>query len=250
MITTSLDIISRRWLLEQGYPIHYYLEALLHSQTCLRELIFDVLKIVNAANLVADDTGNIFLPNDFVEDIAVTLPAGQSLRPLPQQDWITPLRIHDATSGGFVPYAGLTSNATDSFLGFPLSWNWWWNVNSWGESTGQQYGVGGGTKSGYSVFKTQRRIQLSEDLANASVVLLYIGDGTSIDSATQIDPQAWSCINSFIQWKRSANRDNKDSAEGRNFYNERRKLVARLSDVDIATLKNILHQNFHASIKN
>lgn len=251
MITTSLDVITRRWLLESGFPIHYYMEGMFHSATCLRELNFDVLKIVNAANLVPDATGSIVLPDDFVEDIAVTLPLSQQLRPLPKQDWITPLRIHDATTGQFATYSDQNTSVISNFCGWPfVGAMWFWNFNSFGEPTGGFYGAQGGTNSGYQVFKNQRRIQLSEDLIGSSVVLLYVGDGSSIDNATQIDPQAWMTINTFIEWKRSPNRNNKDSAEGRNFYNERRKLVARLDDLTPTDIRNIAHQAYTATIKN
>lgn len=252
MITTSLDAITRRWLLESSLPIHYYLEGLLYSATCLRELNFDVLKIINVANLPVDVNGNVEIPADMVEDLAVALPFGQSLKKLPKQDWITPLRIHDSTTGAFTSYSDLTDNAPrETFFGFPVGgWSWFWNVNSWGEPTGQMYGAQGGTSSGYSVFKEQRRIQLSEDLADTNVVLLYIGDGSSIDNATQIDPQAWKTIDTFIRWQRSPNRDNKDSAEGRNFYNERRKLVARLDNLTDEDIRNIVHNAYSTTIKN
>lgn len=251
MITASLDQIARRGLLENSLPIHWYLEFLIHSQTCLRELNFDTLKIVNAFNTPVDDQGSFYLPDDFVEDVAVCIPGGQRLFQLPHQDWITPLRIHDSVTGQFDTYANQTSTSTDTFFGYPLVGTvWFWNFNSFGEPTGGFYGANAGTRSGYTVLKQQRRIQLSEGLIGTNVVLLYVGDGSSIDNATQIDPQAFSTINSFIQWKRSPNRDNKDSPEGRNFYNERRKLVARLNPLTVTDIRNTLHNAYQASIKN
>lgn len=251
MITATLDQIVRRNLLEIGYPMHFYTEYLFHAATALRELTFSTLKIINSASLPADDTGNIFVPNDFVDDLAVCLPAGQTLRKLPKQDWITPLRIHDITTGEFVPYADQSNIAPETWWGgFPTGFGWFWNVNSFGEPTGQYYGSRGGTSSGYSVFKEQRRIQLSEDLIGTNVILLYVGDGSSVDNATQIDPQAFACITAFINWKRSPNRDNKDSPEGRNFYNQMRTLTGRLDDLDVPTIRNILHNAYCATIKN
>lgn len=253
MTTISLDQISRRWLLEQGLPIHFYAEGLYQAATCLRELSFDALKIINFANLPVDSTGNIYTPEDFVDDLAVTLPLGQSLASLPKQDWITPIRLHDSVTGEFVPYQGqgLNVDGSRTFWGFPGGWGTWsWNVNSFGESTGGYFGASGGTNSGYQVFKAQRRIQLSEDLINTNVVLLYISDGQSADAATQIDPLAFATINAFIRWQRSNNRDNKDSPEGRLFYNERRRLIARLDPLTTEDVKNVLRQSYTAAIKN
>jgi len=252
MTTTTLDEISNRWLLEHGYPKHYYIDCLLQSATCLRELNFDTLKIVNTRNLPLDNTASCELPDDFVEDVLVGIPFGQGIINLPKQEWITSLRLHDATTGQFVPYQGNSNfNINVDLANFPLvGWTFFWNVNDYGEPTGKFYGQHGGIVSGYKILKQQRRIQFSEDFINSNFILMYIGDGTSIDNATQIDPQAFMTIDAFISWKKSPNRENKDSPEGRNFYNQRRLLVARLSDLDIDTLKNIIRQNFHASIKN
>lgn len=253
MTTANLDSIVRRGLLESGMPIHYYCEYLFHAATCLRELTFSTLKIINVVDLPVDKTGNIKTPADFVDDVAVCVATGQAIKELPKQSWINPIRIHDATSGDYTTYTNLTSNAPQIWDGnFPFvgGYSWFWNINSFGEPTGQFYGSRGGTSSGYSVFKQQRRIQLSENLIGTHVILLYISDGSSIDNATQIDPQAWSCINSFINWKRSPNRDNKDSAEGRNFYNQMRTLTARLDDLTPTDIRNILHNAFTATIKN
>lgn len=250
MNTTSLDAIVRRNMLETGVPIHYYLEQLTHAATCLRELHLDTLKVINAQRLPADDTGNIEIPDGFVDDIAVCLPYGQSLNRLPKQDWITPLRLHDADTGEFIPYSDLTSNNPQNVWGYPLAGtSWFWNFNFLGEPTGGFYGMPGGTGSGYQVFREQRRIQLSEGLAGTNVVLLYVGDGTRVDDATQITPNAFSTIQAFINWKKSPNRDNDNSPEGRSYYNQRMHLIARLDELDLVTIRNILHQSYSASIK-
>lgn len=250
MLTTSLDIITRRWLIDNQLPIHWYLEGLSHTANCLRELTISSLKLINSANLPVNSYGAIDLPTDFQDDLAVCIPAGQSLINLPKQDWITPLRIHDANTGQFVSYESQDSTS-DTFFGFPVGlWTWFFNVNAFGEPTGGFYGARGGTNSGYKVIKERRQIQLTEDFINSNVVLLYVSDGQSIDSATQIDTKAFACITSYANWKRSPNRDNKDSPEGKNFYNQMRTLVARLDDLDGPTIRNIIHNAYYASPKN
>ncbi len=253
MLTTSLDIITRRWLLENGLPIHYYAEGLFHAATCLRELSFDSLQLVNAQNLPVNEYGAIEIPADYVDDIAVCIPNGQSLKKLPKQDWITPLRIHSETTGAFQPYTQLTDELVDdttAFFGFPISYGWFWNVNNFGEGTGGFYGARGGTMSGYKVFKERRQIQLTEDFIGSNVVLLYISDGSSVDNATQIDPQAFATVNAFIQWQRSPNRSNENSPEGRTFHNQRRLLRARLNPLTGTDISNIIHRAYTAVIKN
>ena len=80
--------------------------------------------------------------------------------------------------------------------------------------------------------------------------MLYFSDGQSADNATQIDSYAISCIQSYIDWKRSPMAAMKDSSEARTFYNERRILRARLDDMTIVDIKNTLHNNYKATIKN
>lgn len=133
MILSTLDQIGRLYLLERGLPIHYYAECLFHSSSCLRELTFDTLKIINAANLPVSDTGTINLPEDYVDDLALCIQTGGELSRLPKQDWITPLRLHDATTGSFVPYTVDTDDENqETIFGFPAAWSWFWNVNDWG----------------------------------------------------------------------------------------------------------------------
>jgi len=252
MILTNLDIICRRWLLEKSLPIHFYAEALYHSSTALRELSFDTLQIINSCMLPVGDYGEVDLPDDFVDDLMVCAPVSGALAPLPKQDWITPLRIHSTTTGQFVPYPGQT-NDTDNpnvFYGFPNQWNYYWNVNDYGEFTGRRFGGHGGTAQGYKLVKQRRQIQMTQGFIGGAITLLYISDGQSANNATQIDTLAISCIQSYIDWKRSPNAAFKDSAEARTFYNEQRKLRSRLDDTTIIDIKNIIRTSYTAGIKN
>jgi len=214
----------------------------------------DTLQIINSANLPVDSTGNITLPDDFDDDLAVCIPSGQSLIHLPKQDWITPLRLHDTTSGEFVPYSQNTSETNEVFVndlsyGFTNRWSMYWNVDAYGGNTGRQFGMVGGTRAGYKVFKEQRRIQMSEGFADSNVVLLYIGDGQSADNASQIDTKASACIRSFINWKRSPNADNEYSPEARTFWNQKRRLKTLLNPLNKTDILNIFRSGYTAAPK-
>jgi len=251
MLLTNLDIIVKRWLLEKGLPIHYYIEALFHSSTALRELSFDTLKIINTSNLPVNSYGAVDLPADFKDDIAVCVDYGGVLGELPKQNWINPLRLHDATSGSFEPSStNITSQLDTVNFGQSNTWSWFWNISDYGEPTGRFFGAKGGTSQGYKVIKERRQIQLTENFAGGNIVLLYISDGQSADNATQIDSYAISCIQSYIDWKRSPMAAMKDSPEASTFYNERRLLRARLDDMTIVDIKNTLHNSYKSTIKN
>lgn len=252
MLFTNLDTIARRWLLEKNLPIHFYLEALLHSTTGLRELSFDSLKIINTVNLTLNNYFAVDLPGDFVDDVGCFLPVGGLLQPVVKKDSITPLRNVDNQTGNFLPYTDLEYQAESSSLyGINPSWIWFWNVNDWGEPTGRYYGTqGGAQRNFYSVIKERRQIQFSEQFTSNTVVLMYISNGQSVDNATQVDSLSQAAIQSFISWKSSPNADIKDSYEAATFYNERRVLRARLNPLTISDIKNVIRHNQRASPKN
>jgi len=249
MLLSNLDIFCRRWLLERSLPIHYYCEALFHSATCIQILTQDTLQIINAANLPTDATGSAELPDDFDEDLSVCIPVGQTLVALPKQDWITPLRLHDTTSGEFVPYNTLAEDEDDTFFGFTGSWNYYYNVDSYGSFTGRQFGATGGTLAGYKILKSQRRIQMTEGFVDSNIVLLYVSDGQRADSASQVDTKAGQTVKAFIDWQRSPNATNEQSPEGRTFYNQKRRLRTLLNPLTKADFINILRSSYTATIK-
>jgi hypothetical protein len=189
------------------------------------------------------------LPEDFVDDISVNVPTGSFLKPVPKNDSITPLRLVDPTTGQFVPYKDAGQNET--VYGINPSWLWYWNVNDYGEPTGRFYGAGGGERAnGYKLLKERRQIQLTETFTGDTIVLLYISDGQSVNSATQIDMLAFSTIQAYIDWKTSPNASRKDSYEARTYADEKRLLRAKLNDLTVADIKNIVRKQFMAAIKN
>jgi hypothetical protein len=242
-------MIVRRSLLERGYPIHYYAEYLLHASSCIRQLTYDTLKIINSVSLPVNSYYAVDLPEDFVDDISVNVPTGSFLKPVPKNDSITPLRLVDPTTGQFVPYKDAGQNET--VYGINPSWLWYWNVNDYGEPTGRFYGAGGGERAnGYKLLKERRQIQLTETFTGDTIVLLYISDGQSVNSATQIDMLAFSTIQAYIDWKTSPNAARKDSYEARTYADEKRLLRAKLNDLTVADIKNIVRKQFMAAIKN
>jgi hypothetical protein len=250
MTYSNLDMIVRRSLLEKGYPIHYYAEYMLHASSCIRQLTTDTLKIINSAHLPVNSYYAVDLPQDFVDDISVNIPVGNFLKPVPKNDSLNPVRAIDG-DGAFIPYKDRTKGQQETVFGINPSWLWYWNVNDYGEPTGRFYGAGGGERAnGYKIFKERGQIQLTETFAGKSIVLLYISDGQSVNSATQIDMLAFTCIQAYIDWKSSPNSMKKDSYEARTYLSERRLLRAKLNDLTTTDIKNIVRKHYMASIKN
>src|ERR1700677_2188075 len=252
MVLTNMDMIVRRTLLENGMPIHYYYEYLLHGCTALRELTFDTLRIVNYLELPVDPTDmSVTLPDDFVDDVAVTIPVGGFLQPVVKNDSITEVRTIGPTGLYANPTTGFNPNGSETFYGFNTNWFWFWNINDYGEPTGRYFGAHGGPKlNGYKVIKSQRRIQMTQLFTSPTIVLIYISDGQRADNASLIDVEAFSAIQSFINWKKTPNAQNNNSPEGQYFYNERRKCNARLDGTTSDDIRGIILSSFHASMKN
>lgn len=248
----NLDMIVKRSLLENGKPIHWYPEYLFHASACLRELSFDTLKLVNTKRLPVNDYGAVDLPSDYSDFISVGIELGGTISKIPQQEWISPLRVHN-TSGQFVAQStdDIDLAARSFFAGYYGNWSWYWNItDGYGEPTGRFYGSNGGTEQGFKIVKERRQIQLTDNFKGGGIVLMYISNGQSIDNATQIDWAAFSTIQAYIGWKSSRNANIKNSQEATSFYHEKKLLRARLSNLTMIDIKQVLHSSYRASIKN
>ncbi len=253
MIFSTLDQIIRKTLLEKSMPIHLYAEYMYHGASCLRQLSTDTLKLINTANLPIDSYGAIDLPQDFVDDIGVALPFGGLLQPIPKRNSLTPIRIHDATTGAFVPYStnniNTTNATTNTIYGFNPGAFWFWNINDWSEPTGRYFGANGGATNGYKVIKERRQIQLIGLPQTTNVILQYVSGGQSIDNATQIDTLAIDAIQKYIIWQTSESAGIDMSPQGAAYYNQRRVLRARLNDITLTDIVNVLRSNYTAAGK-
>ncbi len=249
MLFTSLDTIVRRTLLEKGLPLHYYIEYLFHAATCVRNLSIDTLKIVNTTKCVVNSYSAIDLPDDFVDDVSLGFNVSGFLKNIPHTEKLNPIRNRDE-NGNFVGYNTSVVSNSINFYGFMPGWSaWFWNVNDFGEPTGRYFGVGGGSSVGYTVIKERRQIQLTSNVGEGEAILMYISDGMSADSATQIDTMAWDAINAYINWKSTPNANNERSPEANTFYNQKRILRARLNPITVLDIKNVLRKNYIATIK-
>lgn len=244
---TTLDKIIRRELLARRLPMHYYVEFLVHASTCLRELTFDSLRIVNTVELTLNSYYAADLPCDYVDWTKIGLKMGQFVQPITQRDSIN--RLHNYNNQGqIIPY---TDPAQVDFE-FPF-WPGYWmfqNINDLGENLGRLYGFNTGiVPDGFKILPERNQIQFLESARDTTYVLEYISDGQTSDNASQIDQYAWSTVEAFIDWKRTVNAANDHSPEAFNYKNQRRLLRARMSEITSWDIRQILYRNYQASIK-
>jgi hypothetical protein len=252
MIFTNLDTIVNLTLLERRLPKHWYIEFLVHCSSCLRELNIDTLKIINSATLIPNAAGQANLPCDYMAECGIFITYGQYLAPMVHRNNITPLVNYNQT-GQPIPYGGPLDNPLNNFL--PGNWpvnSWFWNIDDFGESLGRMFGTDTTlfNPNGYQIFEKRRQVQFTETNTRGSYVLLYISDGQTIDNASQITPMAINALQAWTDWKRSKNAANPKSPEGFGYFNAKRNLRSRLSDIEsLEDIKQIIRANYQDAPK-
>jgi hypothetical protein len=236
---TTLDKIIRRNLLAKRLPLHYYVEFMVHASTCLRELTFDSLRIINTVELELNDY--------YVDWTKVGLKMSQFIQPITQRDSINRLRNQNS-QGEYITYQDPATFNMD----FPF-WPGYWmfqNIDDLGENLGRLYGFNTGlVPDGFKIIKERNQIQFLETSRDSTYVMEYISDGQTSDNASQVDQYAWSAIEAYINWKRSPNADNDRSPEAFNYKHQRGVLRARMNETTGYDIRQILYRNYRASIK-
>jgi len=243
----KLDSIIRRNLLAKRQPLHYYIEYLVHASSCLRELTFDSLRIINTVKLELNDYFAADLPCDFVDWTKVGIMMGQFVQPITQRESINRLHNYDS-QGQIITYQDPATFNMD----FPF-WPGYWmfqNIDDLGENLGRLYGFNTGlAPDGFKILPERNQIQFQETARTTTYILEYISDGQTSDNASQIDQYAWSAIEAYINWKRTPNADNDHSPEAFNYKNQRRLLRARMSEITLYDIRQTLYRNYRASVK-
>jgi len=257
MVTVSLDSIVRNILLKRRYSLHWYLEFLLYAKECLREISMDDLQVVNFVMLPVDANGAANLPNDYLDEVSVNLPVGQKLKPLVKDSSITPLQAFDSDFALTTYQLGATQVAS-ALIYNNVFLSGLWNTttfNEYGEPTGRFFGIGAASPTDtYNIIKSRNQIQLNEALTTSSIILAYIGNGTSSDAATQIDPYAEKTIDTYCMYLFKENNRTYSPSEAKMAWDmhiqQRQILRARMSDLTVNKIRRIIQSNSTGSIHN
>lgn len=206
---TSLDQITRSLLLQRGYPIHWYVDFMKYASDGLRELTFDVLRVVNSAKLPVNSYKAVTLPCDYVDWVKVGIQTGQYVHPLAQGP-INRLNNFDS-SGRKIPYDDTMPDGTFADIrGMTEYVN---GLTALGEHTGGIFNHNAGRSIGTFIELPEREeIQLDNDFPYDFIILDYVSDGGSCtcgcdcgtDSATRIIPYAIAAIEAYVNWKLKA----------------------------------------------
>lgn len=261
----TLNNIVNNVLLRRGYSIHWYMQFLVSAKDCLRQLTLDAVPSINTVLLdVVVDGGYkvVTIPDDCVDWTKIGVRVGQYVQPLLPRESINRLHNYDSSTGGIIPYDNVTdisttAENTDLFAGFNSPWYNWDTVtwDTYGEFTGRFYGFSGagGETDTYKWLPERNQIQLNENLWVDKIVLEYISDGMSCDSATKVNVYCQDTIEAYILWQMKENNRNYSPGERQiaqaEYIRQLQILLARTNGLTIDVIRRILNRNYRASIK-
>lgn len=246
---TTLDKIIRGYLLKKRYPIHFYIECLAQSATCLQDLHFDTLGNVKTVKLeINQEYKSATLPCDFMDWCKIGVASGQFIKPLTERQGITRLNNTNATTGDKTLFGSVETGDNAIF-----GWSRHVTYNDKWENVGRLYGKTSNSGAAFKVIKEREEIQFDEQLSDTHIVLEYISDGSEIDNATQITPYARATIEAYMDWKhkethRSYSEGQRERAKQHYNY-QHRLLRGRLNTMTINDLRAIIQKRTHGSIK-
>lgn len=246
----------------------------------IREFGFDVSSRVKSLKLSVDTTNNtIALPADYVDIVKLGIVGGDGILYVMGHNkninysMKVKTGVDDPTTAGIDESLPTTNDFDDSPLNI--------NANSLNDledsktgtgsslssdydfyifenyifqgGIGRMYGLGGGHLSGeYRINLDQNRIEISTDSGTSDVVLEYIADEARSGNPV-IHVYAEEALRCYIYYKlceRKANVPANEKARARSeYYNERRKAKARLSNFSKEEALKTIRQNFKMAPK-
>jgi hypothetical protein len=241
---TNLDKIVKGFLIERGYPIHFYFQCLYAGSRGYQELHFDSLKSIKTVRATADEFFFVSLPCDCMTVLSAGIPNGQFVRPLFKRQGINDLPNYDTDGNKALYPAELNQLFDDLYYGY--------NRYSY-EGTGF-YGLGANdNRLGFEFIKERGGIQLVQSSGITEIIVSYLTDGTSIDNLTMIDPMATAAIEAFILWKikensRAYGEGERERSKMR-FQAEHAKLRARKNDLTAEDILAMIRKTSHGGVK-
>jgi len=238
-----------------------------HALRGIRELGFDVNKVVKSIKLPVESNDTVELPDDFVDYIKIGVVGSNGVvyvlgenkninqsmayvldsngNPIDSDDDGVFDRVESKgpTNSGS-PTVDLVENGLDSFV---------FRNYLYDGGFGALYGFGGGKSFGqFRMNLEQNRIEISSNTDAAEVVMEYISDEAR-SSNPVIHVYAEEALMAYIYYKiveRKASVPANEKARARSeYYNERRKANARMKSVSKDDILKTIRKNFKQSPK-
>lgn len=250
-MTATINSVARAALFSMQLPIHYYVEALHYGLTCLHELNLDVLKVTKKVRLTTNAFSEVTLPVDFENIVELSAKCGQYLIPYLRNPLLTSLaNLNGSTQIPFTPPANTEVEET--------AWGYYYHYNDYGEHLGKKFSGKGERAGGFNVIPERGVIFLGNlTPAGTIVVLEYLSNyaatttgGPITNYEYYLNSYAVDAITNYILWKMSSNtqRLHQQNLE-RIYMNSLRILRARMNELTVAQVKDIINMKRRMSIK-
>lgn len=237
----------------------------------IREFGFDVQPRVRSLKRTLESNNTIVLPDDFVDVIKIgTVDENGIVRAFAENKNLNISQVYDGTSTSDSASDGLDDSGQDGnrrVVGDnkinnrkddltatnseanneDIDWYIFENYLYQG-SLGRMYGLGGGKLRGtYRINYDQNRIEIDSEAGVTEVVIEYVSDAArSTDPVIHV--YAEEALRAFIYYKiveRKSSVPAGEKARARQeYYNERRKARARLSNFSKTEALNVIRRNF------
>lgn len=248
----KLDNIVRETLAVRQYPMHWYLNFMVNSIRCVRELNMDVMQNIKSVRLPVNSYNAVQIPSDYVDYVRLGVEKGQFVQPFQPKSSYNRLNNFD-DSGNKIPYGEAT--VYNNSLPYDRELFWYSNAfNDKGEFRGRVFNNTPAYRNSFEVFRERNEIQLDSAVSVDEVVLDYISDGLECGADTCVHPYALSTIQAYIIWQmkehsRSYNRQESELAKAE-YHNQFRVLRGRMNPIDINDIIRSLRSAYTATIKN
>jgi hypothetical protein len=246
MVNVTLDAIIRRYLALNQLPLHYYVPMLVIAKQGLEEMHFDTLGKVKHVVLTASEGYQITLPTDYVEAVMIGQEFGDKVRPM---GYDRNMNSRDNDDTAFDQYADQLEFGPTSLSTSPYIESYF---NEYGNFLGKQFGRNVVWEESYTVNREEGFIRLNNKLAaGIDVHLIYLSLPEKVSNQSVVHPFAQRSLIEFIGWQKSVYFKEKDTIQYKRneYYNEYRKLRARLNKMTTVEIKRAVRRNVNLAVK-
>lgn len=226
----TIDNIVRGAIMTKGYTIHHYPEFINFACKFLREMSLDVVGEIKTYVARIDSFKSVPLPKDYVDYNKIgilyngkvqTIGSNTDLSRLRESSYCSSTYSNAAEEGSIASFA---SEVTNIF------------------------------NNGFKVLKEHNRIQFDQAIPDCEVYIEYISDGGALHGNSLVHPYMAQAMEDYIIWKHKENSRSTGIYEKgvyrREYFNQRRLMLGRLSPLDLRTILQIVRKNSHQGVKN
>ena len=241
----DIDSIVRQELIHQGLSIHWYFPFLQLSLKCVNDLSKDidgVLNNIKSVRLTVGPDKSVSIPSDYVDWIRVGKQYGAYIRPLIVNPSLNKLENNETSTGAY---------SAESDAGEALGWGLYYysgHISDYGEHLGGFYGYGNGglPENSFQVVRERNEIQLHPSFSAGDIIVLDYLSFTADSVTAQVHKYAEEAIGAYIDWQYNKmqlrNRQSRLDMQlaERRYYQEVGRLVSRMTDWNIPTIKDAI----------